>query len=58
MSLDKENDTNMMLTNVIMTPLLERDDLEQSILSVEMNTDTAGRGVNDIKIYQELIKTI
>ena len=52
------NDSNILSNKSIMTPLVERGDLEQSILGLELNAYTAGRGINDIKIYQELIKTI
>tara|TARA_R110002073_G_scaffold155312_2_gene310607 strand:+ start:8839 stop:10422 length:1584 start_codon:yes stop_codon:yes gene_type:complete len=58
MSLEKENGNNITLSSAIMTPLIERDDLEQSILGLELNCVTAGRGINDIKIFQEVIKTI
>lgn len=51
------NDTeNNALVSVIMTPLIQRDDAQQSILSLDMERTTDPIG--DIKIYQERVKTI
>ena len=50
------NDVNTYTSKSIMSPLTTRGDLEQSILGVELNATTGG--INDIKIYQEIVKVI
>ena len=54
----KTNDENLTFSHSILTPLTQRTDLEQSILGLEFNTTGGGNGINDIKIYQEVLKTI
>jgi len=42
---------------VLMTPLIQRDDNQQSILSINADTEN-GNAIGDIKIFQERVKTI
>lgn len=53
------NDTEARLRNafVLMTPLVQRDDNQQSILGLSLSS-TTGYNIGDIKIFQEKVKTI
>ena len=55
----EENDSvnNNQEAYILMTPLVQRDDNQQSILGVSIDRNGAD-AIGDIKIYQERVKTI
>ena len=58
METDDGNESNLLDLDSIIFPVLERQDNQQSILGLEVNSLAGQGGIDNIRIYQERVVSI